>query len=563
MTPLELDVAADPASVAAVEAALRALGKAYRAVQLYLPNNPTRHRALDDARVAFERLWPQVDVLIVDVREAAFLWGGRVVFQETERGAEALPWLLFRDGIRQIEFADGFEREELEAFLAVLQRARMATPDDDDLITLLWVADFGALRYRHVELGDHGESTAERDASGDASAAPGRPPAIVAAESMPPGEGPPSPFVRIDDFDGTLYFLTPAESAALAAELRAEYATDRVREVVTILADIVERHGDEPDQLEALGYLESLTVQLLATGDLATVSFLLAALRGVSTRIAPSPAVAARLEALPDRLSEPEAVTQLLRALDDDTRLPDRTAVDDLIAALRPAALRPLAAWLGAATGAPLRERIAKATARLGGTHTAALVALLDDADPTVVAGILPIVAGLGTPAAVPALTRLVRGADAALRVQVVGVLGTIGTTGALQAIERALDDQDRDVRVAALRAITARQHVGAMPWLAQAVRRKELRGADLGEKMALFEAFGTLCGDAGVGVLDTLLNARALLGPREPAEVRACAARALGLVGSPRALDALRRAADAKDAVVRGAVARALRGVA
>jgi HEAT repeat protein len=80
---------------------------------------------------------------------------------------------------------------------------------------------------------------------------------------------------------------------------------------------------------------------------------------------------------------------------------------------------------------------------------------------------------------------------------------------------------------------------------------------------MALFEAFGTLCGDAGVGVLDTLLNARALLGPREPAEVRACAARALGLVGSPRALDALRRAADAKDAVVRGAVARALRGVA
>jgi HEAT repeat protein len=78
---------------------------------------------------------------------------------------------------------------------------------------------------------------------------------------------------------------------------------------------------------------------------------------------------------------------------------------------------------------------------------------------------------------------------------------------------------------------------------------------------MALFEAFGTLCGDAGVVELDGLLNARGLIGAREPTEVRACAARALGLIGTKAARSALQRAADSKDMVVRSAVTRAQRG--
>ena len=80
---------------------------------------------------------------------------------------------------------------------------------------------------------------------------------------------------------------------------------------------------------------------------------------------------------------------------------------------------------------------------------------------------------------------------------------------------------------------------------------------------MALFEAYGTICGDAGVGELDQLLNARGLLGARESAEVRACAARALGLINSAVANAALQRAAETKDIVVRSAVARAMKGAA
>ena len=99
------------------------------------------------------------------------------------------------------------------------------------------------------------------------------------------------------------------------------------------------------------------------------------------------------------------------------------------------------------------------------------------------------------------------------------------------------------------------------LPRLESAIKGKALRDADLTEKMAFFEGYGALCGDPGVVHLDAILNGKGFLGRREEAEIRACAAIALGRIASPKALDALRKAAAEKDIVVRNAVSRALRG--
>ena len=63
----------------------------------------------------------------------------------------------------------------------------------------------------------------------------------------------------------------------------------------------------------------------------------------------------------------------------------------------------------------------------------------------------------------------------------------------------------------------------------ATAVKGKAIRDADLREKMAFFEGYGALCGDAGIPHLDNILNGKGFLGRREDPEIRACAAMALG----------------------------------
>jgi HEAT repeat protein len=78
---------------------------------------------------------------------------------------------------------------------------------------------------------------------------------------------------------------------------------------------------------------------------------------------------------------------------------------------------------------------------------------------------------------------------------------------------------------------------------------------------MAHFEAYGALCGDAGIPLLDALLNGKGFLGRQENTELRACAARALGRIGSAKAQEALRRAMQEKEVLVRNAVNQALKG--
>lgn len=561
MTAAARDADLSPSAIAAIEEALRAFARALRAVQLYLPNNPARAQSVAQARQAFARVWAWSSPLELGVREQALVLDDRVVYHDAARGTESLPWLLHRDGIRALTFAPGFEEESLEALLSMIQATRVAARDDDDLVTRLWVADLVGVAYRFVETaGSVDFVLASGDRPGIAQAVGEAPLAVPSAETPPPGEGP-APIVRLDDFDSTLYFLDAREVQYLRGELAREYTEDRRTLVVASLLDIVELPGEMAASREALDVLDTLILEWLALGDYELVAYLLREAAATARRGELAPELAEALQALPARLTDGAVMTQLLQSLDERARTPAASLLEGLFTELRPGALAPLVAWLGTAGASPARAAVERASLRLAGSHTGVLAQLLEHEEEAVVRGAVRLVSQLGTPAAVPGLARLLRGDNTALRAEAVGALAEIGTPGALQALERALDDSARDVRVAALRAIGSQRFSSALPRLLEAIRRKEIRQADLGEKMALFEAFGAMCGDAGVPELDTLLNARGLLGPREPAETRACAARALGLVNTPEAVAALQKAADTKDLVVRSAVARAMRG--
>ena len=133
------------------------------------------------------------------------------------------------------------------------------------------------------------------------------------------------------------------------------------------------------------------------------------------------------------------------------------------------------------------------------------------------------------------------------------------GTT--TETLIGALSDAERDVRVAAARALVTLGHGGAAPALKELVTGKEIRQADLTEKIAIFESYGVLGGAEATAVLNGLLNKKGLFGKRAPSEIRASAARALGKAKAPGAQEALSAAQGDSDAVVRTAVRQAIQG--
>ena len=84
----------------------------------------------------------------------------------------------------------------------------------------------------------------------------------------------------------------------------------------------------------------------------------------------------------------------------------------------------------------------------------------------------------------------------------------------------------------------------------------------DLAEKKLYFTAYGMFVGDAGGTPMYEMLYGRGLFRRRDDAETRACAAMALGKIGTPKAREALEAALQMKDPLVRSAVTIALKGM-
>ena len=117
------------------------------------------------------------------------------------------------------------------------------------------------------------------------------------------------------------------------------------------------------------------------------------------------------------------------------------------------------------------------------------------------------------------------------------------------------------DVRIAAARALAELRYPPAAATLATIIAGKRIRMADISEKVAIFEAYGTVAGEDGIRLLDSLLNKKGgLLGKKESTEIRAAAALGLGCVATPEARAVLERATQDEDPVVRSNVNRALR---
>ena len=548
-----------PFSPVLVEELLKLLVKAMRAHQLYLQNNPMYHRAIELLRASFAPIWAKVDELSLVVTETELRWCGRPVLVEPTKSSDSLPWICYKDGVRELKLKPGFESEELPRLLEIVQRVRKASPEEDDLLTLLWAADFGNLRYRYVDIGS------EQAAAVDVTAETERPtqvevPTAEPEEEEETRESRPG-VVNLDDFDSTLYFLDERELDYLKSEIAKEYAGDLRRNVLSMVLDIFEVQSAKEVRDEIIGILHNLMLHLLSGGQYTAVAFLLRESADAAKRARDiTPEQRTQLASLPERLSNAEALGQLLQSLDESPELPEQRDLDELFAQLRAEALETVFARLATITKPQLRKLVENAAARLASSNTGELVRLITSVNPVIALEAIRRAAALKTAAAVAPLGKVLSDRPPETRLAAVQALAEIGSAGALQALERGIADSDRDVRIATARALTSRAYRPALARLTAVVNGKTIREADLTEKMALFEAYGAVCGDVGIPYLDGILNGKGFLGRREDPELRACAAMALGRIGSAAAINALRQAQGEKDVVVRNSVNRALK---
>jgi hypothetical protein len=545
---------------AQVSELIQTLAKALRAFQMYMPNNPIYQRAIQNVRTAFQPIWAVTDQLRLSVIETELVWEDQVVYRQTNK-AESLAWSLFKDGMRELTIHNGAEAEELPRLLAIINQARfLATDAGDDLLTLLWAHEFQLIQHQFVDLfGEGGGATPEPSgvaAGGESTPAERKAQAAQEAQARPEG------VVAVDEFDSTLYFLDESEMGYVATELEAEYRRDVRTSALDVLFDLMEVNSDEKVRDEVLSILEQLFPNFLNSRDFRAAAAVLRETKQLKEKsLGFTPAHIERLGTFTTSLSEPATVGQLLQSLDEASGLGVDTHAAEVIKELRASALEPLVGWLPSLSSAPLRKTLEEVIDRLAGNNTAEVHRLLKTDSPAL-GGIIALCGRLALHQAVPGLAETLGNAKSGIRLATVQTLGLLGTPGAMSLVDRAIEDADKAVRIAAVRLVGTRGYKGALKRVETVVLGKS-KDMDLTEKMAFFEAYGSIAGANGLRALSAILLQRGLLRMKEPADTRACAAMALGRIRTPEARDILQRATEDKELVVRNAVNRALREVA
>jgi len=552
---------------------MQVVSKGMRATQLYLPNNPVYQRAVDNIRGAFRGIWQATDDLVFDIGETDIRWEDHAVYSQEQRN-ESIAWTLYKDGVRSLTFKPGVEDAEIVRFLAVLHQAKNLSADaPDDLLTLLWAEDFQFVNYTFRELAsenavpiERGEAPTIPGGGGGGEAGDGRgvdPSTVrrqVEEEAPPKREG----LVSVDDFDTTLYFLDDKEIEYLHKEVEREYAQDLRRNVLAMLFDLLELQTYGTVRSELISILENFIPYLLGAGDFRSVAFILRESKVIQQRARELiPEHRATLESLPGRLSQTDALSQLLQSLDEAAGHPSEEELSELFTELRAEALATLMGWLPRLTNERVRELVKGSAERLATTHAPEVLKALGSDDPAVQLEMVRLAGRLKLPGAPDGMGPLLEKGDRELKLVVVEALTTIASPNAVRLLEKAIDDGDRDVRIAAVKFLGQRGHRNAFPRIEAAVLGSKLKDSDLTEKMTFFEAYGALAGTAGIPTLEKLLVPKGgLLARKEDPETRACAAMALGKIRAPAAREVLQKVAQDKEPLVRNAVSRALREV-
>ena len=561
--------------VAEVRGLFIVLGKALRAFQLYDENNPVRKRFVTSLREAFEQLWQEVEGLNLSIEEDRMLLVGEEVYQSSSR-SDSLAFLLYKDGIRDITFLPGVEGPEVEKILGVLQRAKMLkTAEADDLLTMLWEQDLEFFTCRCVDQITEGavlptaQAEEERAAlaqvlEGEAQESePSQAAEDGAGEQADTAEGTPPPPKIGQDFSPTLYALDPDEKELLQRALATEMSRDVRHDVLAALFDRLEEAGYPDRKSEILKIFRRLLPSLLSRGvikDAATILEELAAVRaepGILDEVHQH-----ECDEFLDELSSTETLEELVRALQEGTIDVPVEVLGRFLRFLRAGALPVLLVAAEQEEVPALKETLRGAVYGIAEENPEAVLSLLEDRNPVVTAGAVRLVGMMGIAEAVPKLKGLMVHSDAEVRLALVETAQLLGDVTTADTLIGALSDAERDVRVAAARALATLRIEAAAPALEALVTGKEIRQADLTEKIAIFESYGLLGGAGAADVLKELLNKKSFFGRREPSEIRASAARALGKTGLPAAQEALRAAQKDADAVVRTAVRQALEGV-
>ncbi|MGB5527517.1 MAG: HEAT repeat domain-containing protein, partial [Gemmatimonadota bacterium] len=459
-----------------VEEAVNALLKAARARQTYVLGNPLIEKFQAELSDKLGAVWDALPHLSLTFDEGRLLWRDREVYSKP-MGPDNFAFRFFKDGVRQLALLPGVEEGELAEFIELLAHSRPA--HDDDLLAMLWHRDFKAIRMDYV---DASEEEATEVPTPDRNAGAGE-----SLEDMTEIEAVLESGVVTEEDSAEFSDIALAEPDLLylKREMEAEWARPVVHDVTLALLDQFEMR-DQERRRQVVDILRKMLPHLLAERDFGNVALIVNELQLLANKTGENETQELVTSLLRDMS---EAMAEMVSSLDSEIASPPADDLAALVGALQAEAIPTLVRAIPAVPNRQTRDRLAEALDRLVEANPGYVVDLLSAEDPMLAAEAARIVGRIGLREAEPDLVELSKRPEDVTRQAAIEALAILGSAVGAEALATALSDPEKNIRMAAVKAIEAVRPERAAGLLAGIVDRSDKSDRDQGEQMAFMRA--------------------------------------------------------------------------
>ncbi|MHB9026275.1 MAG: HEAT repeat domain-containing protein [Armatimonadota bacterium] len=548
-----------------------ALVKAIKAIRYYPADYPIIDALRGDLANRLNVYLSNFYTLILRISETDFSVKDQVVYSTKDLKA-SIPFLFYRDGIRELRFIEGFDEQEMAGLIEVINQCGATASTEDDIVTLLWEKEFVHLDYLAVDdflenvpitIPENPEQFREHLLTDP----PGH---EVEASIWDLAEGgvdfealwqqETAKLPRLPN-DRRLYTLTPDESRALVDDVNAELAPEAIWGLSGLLFDLLAQGHDVEAMRVSIEVLKGLINGMLAQGEIVRARELLAKVQGIIHNLDTYESLARLLKPLVIAACSDENITLVGKLLQtNEERLLQE--VKFFLLLLPHEAVPPLIRVLGKTEHAEARTVICDVLMEIGKNALELMVPFLSDSRGRLVRDLTRLIGTLGQEKAVPYLAAALRHQDHGVRVEALTAIAGCAGTQAERLLIKALADPDKDIRCLAAISLGRRNEPGGIAALLQAIRDKSFHGKPAGEMKAFLDGLGMSRSNSALEVLEELLLHRSWFSRGRDEALHIGAARALALVGTPEARAILDNGKKSKDASIRFACVQAAKYV-
>jgi hypothetical protein len=496
--------------------------KAVKALQVYGPDHATFRQFFTPAYQNLSDFLKKYHEVRFQIEQDAIAYRDRVLYQEQESDM-GIPFRLFRDGIRDVEFSEGLSPDELLLFLDVISQ----TSNEYDVAVGLWEADFTHISFYVVEEADELSGSSIPDEAFED---------IDYDQKM-------SELLKTEDIDlnkPLAFQLSPDELEHLKRDISDTKEHSTLPLLATVLADFI---LDLNDQQEIIGGLKKIVELCVEAGDFAHARKIINKLQG-NQKIC-------MLRTLENE--------EMIMSLRDVVTTAEDTIFDEFlqfIGLLSKGSVPYLFKMMG---GVTRRDRLTKLHEKiLDMVHNDPLpvATALSSREDSVVMNAITVLTLMRSKEAASYLQPLVHHGEPLVRARAVTALESLRVPSMIVAF---LDDSERDVRTKALSALTAAPYSKIYAKLFKTMQGSDFLTVEPSEQKAYFDCLIANGGDVLAADLKKILYKRSLFGNERYHTVRTLAASALTDIGSEESLAILKHGTKAKVKDIRNVCQTAL----